>query len=349
MYNQKHKETEIIQTIQMLLPQHPELKSDVQKGFIDFTKYTPKETLVFSTAANLYDIPESNVVIMRYMDYEKFKFLINTSSLYMPTPDSFNQDPNEGNIIPDNVGQYITKAANALYKQLYPDIISKKLSVSGLTFTGNETVDKKIITNKFAQIYKHNLKRFFISCWTERDIDQDNMWKSYISSNPEKAVAIKTTVGKLKKALSRNLGLFALTRVKYVDIDSYNSEKIDFLSGGMWALACYALRLKDKRFEDDKEIRLICDNLMTNRTQWYKTAVMLPLGIENFDYSAEPEFKVLCAPLVLDDFIDEIITSPSSNDTFIKELQNFLGSKGLSNIKITKSKINKKRKFYWDE
>ena len=53
MYNQKHKETEIIQTIQMLLPQHPELKSDAQKGFIDFTKYTPKETLVFSTAAKL--------------------------------------------------------------------------------------------------------------------------------------------------------------------------------------------------------------------------------------------------------------------------------------------------------
>lgn len=355
MYSKKHKETEFIETIRMLLPHHPELKDDINNKYVDLTKYMPKESLTFSTASNLYDIPDDNVVIMRYMDYKKFSSLIENSELYMSAPKYFDQDSSEGYLIPD-VGKFIDAALETAYKQLYDKIKSNTISVSGIRFTGIESVDKKLMRDRCSKIYKHNLKRFFISCWTERDIDQDNMWKAYIRQDREHtqeeklktAVAIKTTVGKLKKALAQNIGLFAITRVKYVDLDTHQIENIDFLAGGMWSLACYMLKLKDKPYEDDREIRLISDNLMTNRTQWYKMSVMAALGAENFDYNAEPDYSALRAPLILDDFIDEIITSPFSDDGFINELKLFLASKGLNNFSIKKSAINKKRTLYWD-
>ena len=340
MYSKKHKETEFIETIRMLLPHHPELKDDINNKYVDLTKYMPKESLTFSTASNLYDIPDDNVVIMRYMDYKKFSSLIENSELYMSAPKYFDQDSSEGYLIPD-VGKFIDAALETAYKQLYDKIKSNTISVSGIRFTGIESVDKKLMRDRCSKIYKHNLKRFFISCWTERDIDQDNMWKAYIRQDREHtqeeklktAVAIKTTVGKLKKALAQNIGLFAITRVKYVDLDTHQIENI---------------KLKDKPYEDDREIRLISDNLMTNRTQWYKMSVMAALGAENFDYNAEPDYSALRAPLILDDFIDEIITSPFSDDGFINELKLFLASKGLNNVSIKKSAINKKRTLYWD-
>lgn len=355
MYSQKHKERELIETIKMLLAKHPELEEAINNEIIDLTKYYPKEDLTFSNAKNLYDIPNDDVVIMRYMDFDKFNFLIENSSLYMPIPKCFDQDSSEGYLIPD-AGKFIDDALEGVYEQLYLDIINKKISVSGIKFTGISSIDKKLMKERCAKIYKHNLKRFFISCWTERNIDQDNMWKAYIREDSNKsqkdklktAVAIKTTVGKLKKALQYNSGLFAITRIKYVNLDSHKLENIDFLSGGMWSLACYMLKLKDKPFEDDREIRVISDNLMTNRTQWYKNGIMSILGTEDFDYAAEPDFNALKAPLILDNFIDEIIVSPFSNDNFIEELHLLLYSKGIYNVIVKKSAINKKRKLYWE-
>lgn len=348
-YSQKHYETEAIETIKFLSKEHPEIMNDLGKTKINLSQYMPQEGLTFSQATNLYDIPSDDTVIMRYMDYDKFKYLIEKEKLYMSSPKGFSQDKNEGYLIPD-VGRYIDSILEKTYNQIVTDIQTKRITVSGVNFTGIKSVDRNIMRDRCAKIYRHNLKRFYISCWTERDVDQDNMWNAYIPDplKRKKAVAIKTTVAKLKKALHKNLGLFAITRVKYVDLDTHKIENVDFLAGGMYSLACYMLKLKSKNYEDDREIRLISDNLMTNRTQWYKAGVMSLLGIEKFDYNAEAEYNATSASLDLNDFIDEIIVSPTSEDCFIDEVKGVLVDNNVNEISIKKSKINMKRSFYWD-
>ncbi|MBP5343783.1 MAG: hypothetical protein J6Y85_01740 [Alphaproteobacteria bacterium] len=355
MYNKKHIETEIIETIQSLLPDHPELTQDVKNMSVDLSKYLPQDNLRFSTAKNIYDIPDDNVTIMRYMDYDKFQYLLKNASLYMPNPKRFTQDPNEGYLIPD-AGIFIDSTVTHMYKKFHEDIVAKRVNISGINFTGIETIDRQIMRDRCLKIYKHNLKRFYVSCWTERDIDQDNMWKAYIAgdafcSQEEKlktAVAIKTTVKKLKQALRKNQRLFAITRAKYVNLETYKITNFDFLACGMWSVACCMLKFKNKPFEDDREIRLITDDLMNGTTQWYRKAVITVLGTGNFDYGAEPKTTALEIPIVLDDFIDEIIVSPFSNDNFVKELYTLLNSYGLKNVVIKKSDISKRHPCYWE-
>ena len=117
----------------------------------------------------------------------------------------------------------------------------------------------------------------------------------------------------------------------------------------MYSLACQMLSLKNRTFEADKEIRIICDNLMTNRTQWYKGSIITLLGTENFDYAAEPKFEVLTPSIILNDFIDEIIVSPYSDNNFIEELKKFLSCHNIEKVLINKSTIREKRKCCWDE
>lgn len=348
-YSREHCETEVVETVRLLSKQYPEIINDLEKKRINLAQYLPKEDLVFSSATNLYDIPDDNTVIMRYMDYDKFKYLVEREKLYMSYPRGFSQDSNEGYLIPD-VGRYIDGMLEKVYDQIFTDIKTKRIIVQGVNFTGIKSVDRDIMRDRCAKIYKHNLKRFYISCWTERDVDQDNMWNAYIP-NPvkrKKAVAIKTTVAKLKKALHKNLGLFAVTRVKYVDLDEHKIENVDFLAGGMYSLACYMLKLKSKNYEDDREIRLIADNLMTNRTPWYKNGVMSLLGIGKFDYNAETEYEAMNASLDLEEFIDEIILSPTSEESFVNEVNQLLTSCNITGVDVRKSTIGVKKAFYWD-
>ncbi len=347
-YNQKHRETEKAETIRILKQRHPELIID-DKNF-DKSKYIDEEKLSFSTATNSYDIPSDDTVIMRYMNLKKFKDIIENSELYMSSPKNFSQDCCEGYVIP-NVGEYIQYGLETFYKNNKELIQNKNVNISGIKFTGIEHIDKKIMKDRCSKIYKHHLKRFFISCWTERTVDQDNMWRAYIPSEEDRktAIALKTTVGKLKQALHNNKRLFTITRVKYVNFDTYKVDKIDFLGGGMWALAGYMLNLKDENFADDHEIRLFCDDLMTNQTDWYKAGVMCMLGAANFDYSAEPNCRAKRVPIDLSNFIDEIIISPSADDSFTNEIKDILHQKNITNVKVNKSKINKARLLYWDK
>ena len=76
-YSREHCETEVVETVRLLSKQYPEIINDLEKKRINLAQYLPKEHLVFSSATNLYDIPDDNTVIMRYMDYDKFRRFFN--------------------------------------------------------------------------------------------------------------------------------------------------------------------------------------------------------------------------------------------------------------------------------
>lgn len=307
--------------------------------------------ITFSNATSLYDIPADDTPLLKYMKGKYFEDLILNKHLHMCSPHCFSQDCNEG-LLHKDIASFIDSALENAYNHIidtFPDY--KKMKFSGIQFSGNKFRDLHVIKNRWREIYKHNRQRFFISCWTNNEIDQDNMWNTYIPDKNDRAyaIALKTNVKRLKDALINspkpNYGVYALTSIKYVDINNLpkiSKAQLQSIVTGVWATNCFLLTRKLKQFEDDREIRLMTDNLMTYTTSWYRNGVNALLGEENFDYYAKPEFSHFYSPINIELLIEKIILSPTASQERITEIENILKLNGLKHIPIEYSQINRK-------
>lgn len=336
MYNYKHYEEEARVTKARLMRE----KKINEANNITIPVTVLPDQLSFVMEKDL----EDDTVILRYMDYDKFQYLVQKAVLYMPAPICFLQDTSEGYLIPE-VGKYYDSICEHIYEVYIPRLKGSGGFIEGFPLSWKKSIDLPKMKARWRQIYKHNIKRFFISCWTERNVDQDNMWRAYIpdSKKRERSVAIKTTIGKLKIALKYCTGMFSIRRIKYVDLDTVKLNSVAEVAQGLWATGRYMLGLKDLCYEDDHEIRVMTDNMMSNTTQWYRGGVMTLLGIKDFDYDAVPDKQAFEAPLDLREFFEEIIVSPTSREGFIQEIQTLLSANDVQNVKIIKSRVNKRR------
>ncbi len=345
MYSQKHYETEFIKTKQRMLREGKTKEAEQLtcpvKGILEPHRFVGNPAV--------YDRPTDDTIIIRYMSYSKFIYLIQTASLYMCIPQQFSQDQSEGYIVPEACTAIDNILENA-YAHLLDMVKNKGRQITSVGLSGIKATDIKIMNARWRKVYKHNLKRFFISCWTERDCDQDNMWRAYIRENErDTAVAVKTTVGKLKNALRNNPGCFLISRIKYVDLDRCMLENAAHVTQGVWEANRFMLTLKDRHYADDREIRLLTDSMMSGTSQWYRGGVTTLLGSQYFDYGAEPDTTNISLKLDLENMIDEIILSPSSREGFGEEVKDFLRQNGLHDIKISKSNINKPRPMFGEQ
>lgn len=303
------------------------------------------EPLSWSQAA-MFDIPSDETSIIRYMSEEGFIDLIKNKRLRMKAPQYFTQDCNEGYLCKD-IQLYIDNILERVYvqlKQQFPDY--KKMKFSGIQFDGNHYRDIKCLQARWRSIYYHNRKRFYISCWTENSIDQDNMWGSYVDRH-QNAVAVVSTVGDLKHSIGarENYGLYSLARVKYVDIrnmSELDKEYLQQIVTGIWATNCFLLTCKQVNFADDREIRLMTDGLMCYSTPWYKMGINTLLGQENFDYNAEPKMSCFYSAIDPAKLIRKIILSPNASQNRAGELKLIMQNYNLGHVPIEYSAINRK-------
>jgi len=129
-----------------------------------------------------------DVTIFRYMDFSKFMDLLENKSIYFCSSEYF-EDNYEG------------KMPEGFYKNWPEDI----------------TNGHKEISTEFEKVYKT-----YISCWNEAKGESYALWKIY--TNPNTGVAIKSTVGDLKKALNNDR--IKIYKVRY--IDSFSSIDEDY-------------------------------------------------------------------------------------------------------------------------
>ena len=308
---------------------------NAKKATLGTDSFVDENKAVFSKATNLYDIPSDDTTLLRYISWSKFLDLINNKRLWLSAPYKFEQDEKEGVLVKD-VETYIKDIILKYYKTMKEADLAQSNRFSGVCLTGNENDDLEKLYNRFREVYDHNRKRFYISCWTNDDQDRDLMWAKYVKeSESNNAVAIKTNVGKLKSSIEAK-GLFAVTRIRYRTPPNADITDFDFING-VWSIVCYMLTLKRSHFSGDKEVRLMTDNLITNQTRWYKNGINTLLGVAKFDYAAEPEFDTMRIPVNVNVLIDSIILSPKSNDLFKLKVIKFLNEKGLHNVKIEDS------------
>ena len=336
--DKKHNDRKCKEYIQELLNANNMLIETLEDGTKRIrAKVAEKINLTFSTA-KMYDIPSDDTIIWRYMSYGKFVNLIKTSALYMCNPDKFPQDSSEG--IPySDISKFINKKLEQVYEQVKSE--PKIKALSGIPITHNKYCDLRAMKARWRNVYRYCRQRFYISCWTENKYESDSHWGRY--TDMKDAVAIKSTVGNLKKSL-KSVGLYTISRVNYVapeEICKKSDEEYFAIVTGIWAMVGYMLTQKRCYFSADKEIRLMTDNIMTHRTQWEKSSCVAILGNEDFNYDMQLEYEAMRTPVDLKTLLDEVVIAPNAPTNLLDKAKIFLERKGLGEIKVSESKLNK--------
>lgn len=143
-----------------------------------------KLDLIAETGQTLFEKPEPNTNIWRYMDFTKFVYMLEKGALFFPTIDSFN-DPYEGS---------------------YSNVNKAKRN-----FIFSKSNNKNELANQIEKINKLR-PDINVNCWHMNEFESAGMWKLYSKTN--ESICIKTQFKRLEKSLPTNI---KFGKVKYIN------------------------------------------------------------------------------------------------------------------------------------
>lgn len=187
--------------------------------------------------------PGDSTVIWRYMSIEKYLSLLVTRKLFLCRTDKF-EDPWEA-VWPR--------------QQLQRFLESKS----------KEDRDAGEEAKQF--LVGHNRSCLFVHCWHANKVESAAMWDLY--SSRKSGVAIRTTVGAIKRAIEDDPDDVLIGQVNYID---YDDEKINV----PWMTLAPAF-LKRSSFSHENEIRVV--------KRHYPLGEINSLGIREVDFSKVKE------------------------------------------------------------
>lgn len=175
----------------------------------------------------VYEVPDNNSTLWRFMDLPKFLSLIQTQKLFFSRIDLM-EDPYECAI-----GE---KFREPIWDKYYFDFFS--YAVNSVPGHENELSEDNV-KEEAARLLKdlkasstQKKQHTYIVCWHENKCESEAMWKLY--TNCQQGIAIKTTYLRLYQALSRNPSI-DIGRINYIDyskrfaaIDSYWYKRLSF-------------------------------------------------------------------------------------------------------------------------
>ena len=251
--------------------------------------------------------------IMRYFDFNKFDDLLKSGQIYMNGLLNFhneNGDLLEGEIPDANKmasnGQFLRLQWHGLYEEI-SDVPNKKV--------------------KAVNFFEHFI---CINCWTMSKRENKEMWRRYAYN--KNSVIVKSSVGRLKQAISKSNRVIIIQKVEYVNHSNYINPNPNPVS------YCF---LKDKsKFEWEKELRLmaIClddcppeSKLVTCKSldEYYATDFEKEKGVDHI--------RIDCN---IQDLIEEVIISGNHDDGFKEMIVERLEQLGIE-AKVTDSYYDK--------
>ncbi len=240
-------------------------------------------------------IPSDDQVIWRYLDFPKFTSLLYDESLWFSRVD-YLTDMYEGELPHDNANDYVDNL-----KSIDP------------LMPLNERLDRGLNEIKNIRRFK---KYTYVNSWSMNNEESFALWKIYLN-NSKQGIAIKTTVGNIRKSFISSDFYCIIGRVDY----SNKVEEVtqDSISG-----------TKKPFYEYEKEFRIIIKN-------HFKTKVD-----DNGSNIWEPyDIKGLSLNVNLNNLIDRIVMSPFCEDWFIGLVRKIVQDRfPTKNIIIQKSSIN---------
>ena len=229
-------------------------------------------------------LPSNPMVIRRYKSREYFRTLVETEKLYFGAARKYHEEDFD-----DTEGQ-ATKATREAEEDGTP------LS----SFVPAEYLE---------ELRQNAIGRFFLNCWKLGTDENQQHWNEFGE------VAIETTVGRLREAISFNHQLY-LGMVRYVD---------DLVEIPSMPEAAYFYKLL--KFASENEFRVVVDR---EPQQVYQPSKEPP----DWDY-----LDSLNIDVDVDGLITKVIVRPSADDKLIKFVRNTLAENGLD-VPVKRSRLD---------
>ncbi len=171
-----------------------------------------------------------NATLWRYMDKNKFKWLVSEGRLFMPAAPKLG-DPFEGTTPQGELNWWREEATRAASDEERHIIEQNRVRLSAFA--------------------KGFLEHYYVSCWHMNCYENYALWKIYTKS--EDAVAIQTTLPALRDCLPEyvNIGM-----VKYID---YLTERLPTMN-----MFEYIMH-KRIEFSFEQEIRAVASGILTDQ------------------------------------------------------------------------------------
>lgn len=176
----------------------------------------------------IFDTPENEREIWRYMDFPKFIDILIREELYFPRADKLG-DPFEGSL-----PQASIEKRNLTFEKMYRPEFFKYI------------VPRKEAPKALSRATKSLRKFYAISCWNISEEESAALWQLYCSG--QGGVAIQTTVGRIKQSFETEKRDIYIGKVKYIN---YVKGSIPLDN------ALYPFLFKRKSFEHEQELRAI--------------------------------------------------------------------------------------------
>ena len=213
----------------------------------------------------MFETPCDDTIIWRYIPIEQLLGILNGNCLYFTNPRTL-EDKLEG-IYPNKTYWSLWNSINLLDERLpikkcgsyeFERKIFESDSNNILNLTRKENQHLTIHINQLTQDMSNLI---FCNYWTVSEKENAIHWWRY-SGNPT-TVAIKSTIGRLKKSFSSELNVHVgkINYINYASDHTWNYEKIiksDFKDKNSLINLVYSLHLnKDDKYEDESEVRCI--------------------------------------------------------------------------------------------
>jgi hypothetical protein len=245
------------------------------------------------------------VKLWRYLDFEKFKSLLETRSLFFCRADKFS-DPFEGSIPKKEADFRMTTYKKHSTQFQYP-------------FDENQASHYI----KGIQILHQKFKRgFIVNCWHINENESDAMWRLYLKDN--EGVAIQTNKEKLTNTLNKISEEISVSKVRYLNYETdtwFDSKDYPHSSYNM------IVPLVHKRIEfvHEQECRLF---------------VQIQEAIDNENYwDNKPNEKGKLIQLDIVELIDKIYLPPTCDDKTENKIKKLADSLGYT-FNFIKSKLS---------
>lgn len=181
------------------------------------------------------------------------------------------------------------------------------------------SLNKKIIKSDDGNEYswcewqiKKEARSHLINCWHVSDYESDVMWKLY--SSIIQSIAIQSTIGRLKRCFNKTIERIWIGEVEYVDFKIWKPKNRIYNIGEPNTLKTFFL--KRKGFKHEKEIR----------------------AIANILYNKHKQEKGILVDIDLNELVETIVISPTSEDWFFDLVENIIKKYGY-NYNLDKSEL----------
>lgn len=147
------------------------------------------------------EMPESDTIIWRYLDFTKFVSILDSSSIYFSRSDTL-KDPFEGSYTKTNIDIRKSEITDALIEFI------KKIDPSR---------DKQNLLESYAKCSKVARELIYVNSWHINQYESAAMRQSYLKC--DEGVAIKSSIGRFGLSLKETRDIVFAGKIKYIDYE----------------------------------------------------------------------------------------------------------------------------------